>query len=106
MTDGQALYNLCERLYPIHRSITGHGFRESLDIIRGIVPEIEVHEVPTGTKCFDWEIPQEWYLADAYLKGPDGDIVCSLKDNNLHVMSYSQPVCMSVSYDHHPCSSI
>lgn len=100
MTDhGQDMYNLCARLYPIHRSLTGNGFRQSLGILREHVPDIRVREVPTGTRCFDWEIPQEWNISGGYLRGPDGDVVCSFADHNLHIMAYSEPVNMSISFD-------
>lgn len=57
---GKEMHELCHELFPICRSITGNGFRQSLDILRKHVPSLKVVEVPTGTKCFDWEVPKEW----------------------------------------------
>jgi aminopeptidase-like protein len=87
---GQVLRFMAE-LYPICRSITGNGFRRTLDILRRIVP-LEVREVPSGTKVFDWTVPKEWNIRDAYVKGPDGRKVIDFQASNLHVVSYSLPV--------------
>jgi aminopeptidase-like protein len=88
---GSRLFEWIERLYPICRSITGDGFRKSLGIIRDKIP-IEIHEVPSGTRVFDWTIPREWNIRDAYLRAPDGSKVIDFRNSNLHVMSYSVPV--------------
>lgn len=90
-TTGQELYALMERLFPIHRSITGDGVRETLRIIGEHVP-LEMHEVPTGTPAFDWEVPREWTIRDAYIKDRHGRRLVDLKNNNLHVVGYSTPV--------------
>ncbi|CAN5881815.1 DUF4910 domain-containing protein [soil metagenome] len=86
-----SMENYFDRLWPICRSITGNGLRESLKIISEIVP-LELHEVPTGSKVFDWEIPKEWNISDAYILTPDGKKICDFKKNNLHVVNYSVPV--------------
>ena len=88
---GQELYELTERLYPICRSITGNGVRETLRIISEQIP-IEVHEVPSGTQVFDWVIPKEWNIRDAYIKNSRGEKIVDFKNSNLHVLSYSTPV--------------
>lgn len=88
---GEALYGLAERLYPINRSITGDGVRETLRVLREYVP-LTVHEVPSGTRIFDWTVPDEWEVRDAYIKNSRGERVVDWRSNNLHVMSYSQPV--------------
>lgn len=85
------MYNLIKKLYPICRSITGNGVRETLRIIRGIIP-IEIHEVPTGTKVFDWNIPKEWNIKEAYVKNSNGDKVIDFNKSNLHILNYSIPV--------------
>nr|WP_279624449.1 DUF4910 domain-containing protein [Aeromonas veronii] len=54
------MYDLAARLYPINRSLTGNGVRESLALLCHCLPELQVHEVPTGTECFDWQVPEEW----------------------------------------------
>jgi aminopeptidase-like protein len=88
---GRELYGLVERLYPICRSITGDGVRETLAILREYVP-IEIREVPSGTQVFDWEVPREWNIADAYVKSPDGERVVDFHASSLHVLGYSVPV--------------
>ncbi len=87
-----AMYGLCETLLPICRSITGDGVRETLKIIGKHLPELTVHEVPTGTRVFDWEVPLEWNIRDAYVIDPDGRKIIDFKSSNLHVVGYSEPV--------------
>ena len=94
----QALYALVERLYPICRSITGEGVRQTLEILSEYVP-LAVHEVPTGTPVFDWEIPKEWNIRDAYIKDASGRRVVDFNSNSLHVVSYSTPVRATLSLD-------
>jgi aminopeptidase-like protein len=79
-----------DKLWPICRSITGNGLRESLSIINELVP-LQITEVPTGIKVFDWEIPKEWNIKDAYIITPSGKKICDFKLNNLHVLNYSIP---------------
>jgi len=88
---GQKMYELLERLYPICRSITGDGVRQTLRIIKEYIP-IEIKEVPTGTKVFDWEVPKEWNIKDAYVKNSKGEKVIDFKKSNLHILNYSIPV--------------
>ncbi|MEV4148430.1 DUF4910 domain-containing protein [Amycolatopsis sp. NPDC049691] len=88
---GAELHALVERLYPICRSITGDGVRQTLDII-GEHIALERHEVPTGTAVLDWTIPQEWNIRDAYVASPDGTRVIDFQELNLHVVGYSAPV--------------
>jgi len=84
------MYSLMERLFPICRSITGNGVRETLNIIKEYIP-LNIKEVPSGTKVFDWEIPDEWNIKDAYVKDEDGNRVIDFKCSNLHVVNYSIP---------------
>lgn len=86
-----------DKLWPICRSITGDGLRDSLKIIQEIIP-IELTEVPTGTKVFDWEVPKEWNIKDSYILTPSGEKICDFKVNNLHVVNYSVPVCKEVTF--------
>jgi aminopeptidase-like protein len=88
---GAELHALVERLYPICRSITGDGVRQTLDIV-GEHISLERHEVPTGTQVLDWTIPQEWNIRDAYVATPDGERVIDFRESNLHVVGYSVPV--------------
>jgi len=85
------MYDLIAELYPICRSITGNGVRKTLDIIGKHVP-LEIHEVPTGTNVFDWTIPKEWNISDAYIKNSKGEIIVDFKKSNLHILNYSSPV--------------
>jgi aminopeptidase-like protein len=88
---GQQMYNLAAELYPICRSITGNGVRRSLDILRRHIP-LEIHEVPTGTPVFDWTVPKEWNIHDAYVKNPAGEKIIDFQQSNLHVLNYSAPI--------------
>jgi aminopeptidase-like protein len=93
---GKEMYSLMKRLYPLCRSITGDGVRETLKIIREQIP-LEIQEVATGTEVFDWIIPQEWNIRDAYVKNSKGERVIDFKESNLHVLSYSVPVTKKMS---------
>lgn len=88
---GAALYQLMEELYPICRSITGNGVRETLAII-GRRIELDVHEVASGTEVLDWTVPNEWNIKDAWIKNERGERVVDFKQHNLHVVNYSVPV--------------
>ena len=90
------IYRLCEVLWPITRSITGNGVRETLSIIQQEISNLTIHEVPTGTQCFDWKIPKEWNIKDAYIIDPDGKKIIDFQDSNLHVVGYSSPINQTV----------
>lgn len=91
--EGEAMFALCERLFPIYRSITGEGFRQSLEILNAELGGImQIHSIKSGTKVFDWVVPPEWNCEDAYIITPSGEKICDFKQNNLHLMSYSEPV--------------
>lgn len=92
LTEGRRAHDLARELWPIPRSITGDGVRETLAILQRELPSLTIHEVPTGTQVFDWEIPQEWKISGARLSGPDGSVVVDWKNSNLHVVNYSTPV--------------
>jgi len=87
-----------DRLWPICRSITGSGLRESFKILQEIIP-LELEEIPTGAQVFDWEIPKEWNISDAYIITPEGKKICDFKKNNLHLINYSIPVNKELSFD-------
>lgn len=89
---GNEMHRLCSRLFPLNRSLTGEGVRETLKILTEYIPGLNIHEVPTGTKCFDWEVPNEWTISDAYIVTPDGGKIAEFTANNLHVVGYSMPV--------------
>ena len=88
---GDEIYSLIRELYPICRSITGEGFRETLARIRKEIP-LDVYEVPSGTRVFDWTVPKEWNIRDAYVKNSCGERIIDFKRHNLHVVNYSVPV--------------
>lgn len=88
---GREAYALAAEIYPICRSITGNGVRETLRHLRRLI-DLEVHEVPTGTQAFDWVVPREWNIRGAYIRDSRGNKIVDFADSNLHVMSYSTPV--------------
>jgi aminopeptidase-like protein len=92
------MHKLAGRLYPICRSITGNGVRETLRLVREMVP-LEIREVPTGTPVFDWKVPREWNIRGGWIKGPDDGTVVDFNDHNLHVVNYSVPVHTRISLE-------
>jgi len=95
-SEGLGMYDLVAQLFPICRSITGDGVRRTLEIIKAHIP-LETYEVPTGTKAFDWTVPKEWNIRDAYVLDPRGEKVIDFQRNNLHVLGYSTPVDKTVT---------
>lgn len=89
---GTEIHKFASSLWHINRSISGAGVRETLGIIKAIVPEMEINEVPSGSKVFDWIVPKEWKVNDAYIVSPSGRKICSFKENNLHLVGYSTPI--------------
>ncbi len=87
----QTMHELISELYPICRSITGEGFRTTMRRIQQIIP-LEMHEVPSGTEVFDWTVPKEWNIRDAWVKNPQGEKIIDFQVHNLHVLNYSVPV--------------
>lgn len=88
---GREIHDLIVELFPICRSITGDGFRRTMGILRRLIP-IEIREVPSGTQVFDWTVPKEWNIRDAFIIGPDGNKIVDFRTSNLHVLNYSSPV--------------
>ena len=88
---GREMYELMGELFPICRSITGDGVRRTLMHIQKQIP-IKVHEIATGTQVFDWTVPKEWNIAEAYIENESGERLVDFANNNLHVMGYSVPV--------------
>ena len=85
------MFTLAEDLFPICRSITGNGVRQSLERLKEVIP-LEIQEVPTGTQAFDWTIPKEWNITDAWIKGPNGEKIIDFNDSNIHILNYSTPI--------------
>ena len=96
---GHNMHELAKKLFPICRSITGDGVRQTLAILQQHIPEIKKHEVPSGALCFDWIVPDEWNIQDAYIVTPDGKRVAEFKHSNLHVLNYSEPVHKKVTLE-------
>ncbi len=88
---GGELHRFATELYPICRSITGNGTRRTLAKIGELIP-VQIFEVPTGTPVFDWTVPKEWNIRDAFIKSPAGERVVDFQKSNLHVVNYSVPV--------------
>jgi len=82
-TVGQDMYGWASDLFPICRSITGNGLRQTLQYFNGILPDMSVHEVPSGTEAFDWTVPDEWNICDAYIMDSTGNKVVDFQINNL-----------------------
>ena len=96
---GVRMYELAEELFPICRSITGEGIRYTLNRLKKEVPQIVLHEIPTGTKVFDWVVPKEWEISEAYIEDMKGNRIVDFQKNNLHVVGYSIPIDAIVSGD-------
>jgi len=86
----QELESYFDRLWPICRSLTGNGNRETLKILSEIV-DLNISEIPSGTACFDWVVPPEWNAKEAWIKDSHGNIIVDFKNNNLHLLGYSVP---------------
>lgn len=88
---GKEIHELAQKLWPINRSITGEGVRETLSEIQKIIPTLKVNSISSGTQVFDWTVPKEWRVNDAYIISPDGTKICNFSENNLHLLGYSIP---------------
>lgn len=88
---GQEMYGLTCELYPICRSITGNGVRKTLNLLKRHI-DLEIHEIPSGTEVFDWTVPKEWNIREAYVKNSKNEKVIDFNDSTLHVVSYSIPL--------------
>lgn len=97
--EGKKMYALCEELFPICRSLTGDGVRETFRILQKYYSDIRITEVPSGTQVFDWTIPKEWNIKGAYLEDPEGKRIVDFKDTNLHVLGYSTPVDVKIDLE-------
>jgi len=95
---GKEIHGLISNLYPICRSITGNGFRESMEILKKYIP-IDLYEVPSGIQVFDWVVPKEWNIRDAYIKNSAGKKIVDFQKSNLHILNYSIPFHGKVNLD-------
>lgn len=95
---GASIYDLAKQLYPICRSITGNGVRQTLQLLGRHIP-LQMQEIATGTQVFDWTVPREWNIRDAFIKNSAGQRVIDFRRSNLHVVGYSTPVHTKLSLD-------
>ncbi|SEA83338.1 aminopeptidase-like domain-containing protein [Oribacterium sp. KHPX15] len=100
-TEGKKIYDLAAKLFPIYRSITGDGVRETLRIIKLYIQcdDFQFYEIPSGTVAFDWIVPDEWKIREAYIENENHERIIDFKNNNLHVVGYSIPVDKWVNLD-------
>ena len=89
---GEEIHNFAKELWPLNRSITGSGVRETLKQTQKILPNLKIHEVASGTQVFDWIVPKEWEVKEAWIKKPNGKKICDFSTNNLHLVGYSKPI--------------
>lgn len=97
--EGETMYGLAEKIFPIYRSITGEGVRKTLRILKDIISDLNIYEVPSGTKVYDWEVPQEWNIKEAYIEDERGNKIIDFRRNNLHVVGYSWSIDKWVTKD-------
>ena len=96
---GKKIHILANELWAVNRSITGEGVRETLSCIKKHLQNIKIQSVPSGTKIFDWTVPNEWHVKDAYIITPEGKKICDFSINNLHLVAYSIPFCGRMKLD-------
>lgn len=94
---GKEMYDIADRIFPICRSITGEGVRQTLKILQEYDKNLQIKEFPTGMQAFDWNVPKEWNIEDAYIENEAGERIIDFRNSNLHVVGYSTPVDMIVS---------
>lgn len=94
---GEELLLLAKRLFPLNRSLTGSGNRQTLKIIKEFLPDLELHSIPSRTQVFDWEVPDEWHVRSAFIEDDNGDRIVDFAENNLHLVGYSTPIDRTLS---------
>ena len=96
---GKELHKFASELWPLNRSLTGEGVRETLNKISKHLPNLVLKSVPSQTQVFDWTVPQEWAVRDAYIITPNGEKICDFSENNLHLLGYSIPFSGEITLD-------
>lgn len=96
---GHFCHDFAKKLYPICRSITGQGVRDTLSLIKDFLPGLTINSVPSGTSAFDWVVPDEWNIRDAWIRDSSGKVVVDFKHHNLHVVGYSEPIDLHIDLD-------
>ena len=96
---GREIHDFARTLWPLNRSLTGEGVRETLRQISEHLPDLNIKSVPAGTKVFDWTVPKEWAVREAYIVTPKGEKICDFSTNNLHLLGYSAPFNGEVTLD-------
>ena len=99
MSSGKIMYDWAKDLYPIHRSITGKGVRQTLNYIKNILPELNLYAVKSNKSVFDWKVPKEWEIKEAYIEDEFKNRIIDIKNNNLHIVSYSHSIDKWMSLD-------
>jgi len=99
LAEGRFMHSLAQELWNFPRSLTGDGVRATFDVLAGYLPGLTIHEVPSGTSAFDWTVPNEWNIRDAYLVGPDGTRIIDFKNSNIHVVGYSDAIDARLTLD-------
>ena len=94
---GNDIHKFASQLWPLNRSLTGEGLRETLKQISKHLPNLSIKSVKSGTKVFDWIVPPEWYVSEAYIIDPNGKKICDFTTNNLHLVGYSMPLNKKIS---------
>lgn len=92
LEEGRSMFALAKELFPVCRSITGDGVRETFRILQKYYPDLCLTEIPSGTQAFDWTVPREWNISEAYLEDEKGNRIIDFQENNLHAVGYSIPV--------------
>jgi aminopeptidase-like protein len=98
MSELKQMNELFDRLFPLFRSITGEGVRQTISILQEYMP-LEIEEVPSGTQVHDWIVPKEWIIREAWIKDSKGNEILNMANSNLHVLNYSEPINKMVTLD-------